>query len=54
MVAKLSVTALGSIALSVLVANLFGIPPSFFVLYFADGSVGGPSIHFVEIPDDAA
>lgn len=23
-------------------------------LYFADGSVGGPSIHFVEIPDDAA
>lgn len=53
-VAKLSVTALGSIALSVLVANLFGIPPSFFVLYFADGSVGGPSIHFVEIPDDAA
>ena len=53
-VAKLSVTALGSIALSVLVANLFGCPPSFFVLYFADGPVGGSSVHFVEIQDDVA
>ena len=53
-VTKLSDTALGSIALSVLVANLFGYGLPFFVLYFADGPVDRPSVHFVEIPDDAA
>ena len=53
-VTKLSDTALGSIALSVLVANLFGCGLPFFVLFFVDGPVARPSVHFVEIPDDAA
>lgn len=53
-VAKLSETALGSIALSVLVANLFGCGLPFFVLFFVDGPVIRPSMHFVEILDDAA
>lgn len=51
---KLSDTTLGCIALAVLVANLFGAGLSFFVFYFAEAAEGAPSVHLVEVPDDAA
>ena len=51
---KLSKTTLGSIALSVLVANLFDASLSFFAFYFADAADGVPSVHLVEVLDDAA
>ena len=51
---KLSKTTLGSIALSVLVANLFDAGLSFFVFYFAEAADGVPAVHIVEVPDDAA
>ena len=53
-VAKLPETALGSIALSVLVANLFGaVLPSFFVFYVADSRDGAAGFHLLEFSDDA-
>lgn len=48
---RLSGTTLGRIALSVLVANLFGAGLPFFALYFADGV---PAVHLVEALGDAA
>lgn len=51
---KLSSTTLGSIALAVLVANLFGPGLSFFVFYFMDSPEGQVSFDIVEIQDDAA
>jgi len=51
---KLSNTTLGSIALAVLVANLFGPGLSFFVFYFADAPEGWASFDLVEVEDDAA
>ena len=51
---KLSNTALGSIALAVLVANLFGSGLSFFVFYFMDAPEGWASFDLVELQDDAA
>ena len=51
---KLSSTTLGSIALAVLVANLFGAGLSFFVFYFADAPDGVASFDLVEVQDDAA
>ena len=51
---KLSKTTLGSIALSVLVANLFDAGLSFFVFYFAEAVDGTPSVHLMEALDDAA
>ena len=51
---KLSGTTLGSIALAVLVANLFGAGLSFFAFYFVDAPDGVPSFGLVEVPDDAA
>ena len=53
---KLSETTLGSIALSVLVANLFGVArPLLFLFYFLDTPDGMPSsCHILEIEDDAA
>ena len=51
---KLSNTALGSIALAVLVANLFGSGLSFFVFYFMDAPEGWASFDLVEVQDDAA
>ena len=59
-VAKLACTTLASIALSVLVANLFGVPLAgggFFIVYFADGPGTIPEWHFLEFsdsPEDAA
>ena len=50
---KLSKTTLGSIALSVLVANLFDAGLSFFVFYFAEAVDGTPSVHLMEALDDA-
>ena len=50
-VTKLSCTTLASIALSVLVANMFGVPlagGSFFVVYFLDGMEDAPEWHFCE------
>ena len=52
--AKLSATTLGSIALSVLVANLFGPGLPFFVLYIVDAPDGRASFCFMEVEDDAA
>ena len=54
-VAKLSETTLGSIALSVLVANLFGIPmKSFFVIYLLDETAGHCGCYWCEFTDAAA
>ena len=50
-VTKLSSTTLASIALSVLVANMFGVPltgGSFFVVYFLDGMEDATEWHFCE------
>ena len=52
--AKLSGTTLGSIALAVLVANLFGAGLSFFVFHFVDAQDGAVSFDLVEVQDDAA
>ena len=51
---KLSDTTLGSIALAVLAANLFGAGLSFFVFYFVDAPDGQTSFDLVEVQDDAA
>ena len=51
---KLSNTTLGSIALAVLVANLFGAGLSFFAFYFVDAPDGVASFDLVEVQDDAA
>ncbi len=52
---KLSKTTLGSIALSVLVANLFGVQlPLLFLFYFMDAPDGASSFHMLEIEDEAA
>ena len=52
---KLSKTTLGAVALSVLVANLFGVPlPVLFLFYFMDTPEAGASCHFLEIEDEAA
>ena len=51
---KLSKTTLGCIALAVLVANLFDAGLSFFVFYFADAADSVPSVHLMEVLDDAA
>lgn len=52
---KLSETTLGSIALSVLVANLFGVQlPLLFLFYFMDAPDGAAACHWLEIEDDAA
>ena len=59
-VAKLACTTLAGIALSVLVANLFGVPLAgggFFIVYFADCPATAPEWHFLEFsdsPEDAA
>lgn len=52
---KLSETTLAAIALSVLVANLFGIPfGDFFVVYFSDGPESSQECHFCEFSDAVA
>lgn len=52
---KLSETTLGAIALSVLVANLFGVQlPHLFLLYFVDAPGAATACHLLEIEDDAA
>ena len=52
---KLSETTLGSIALSVLVANLFGVRlPRLFLFYFMDAPDGVSACHMLEIEDEAA
>ena len=52
---KLSKTTLGSIALSVLVANLFGVQlPRLFSFYFMDAPDGVSACHMLEIEDEAA
>jgi transposase, IS5 family len=52
---KLSKTTLGSIALAVLVANLFGVQlPLLFLFYFMDAPDGTSACHMLEIEDDAA
>ena len=52
---KLSETTLGSIALSVLVANLFGVQlPRLFLFYFMDAPDGVSACHMLEIEDEAA
>lgn len=51
---RLSSTTLGSIALAVLVANLFGAGLSFFVFHFVDAPDGVASFDLVEVQDDAA
>lgn len=51
---KLSSTTLGSIALVVLVANLFGSGLSFFVFYFMNASDGWTTFDFVEVQGDVA
>lgn len=53
-VAKLDCTTLASIALSVLVANLFGVPlpcGDFFIVYFLDGPGNTQEWHFCEFSD---
>ena len=53
-VARLACTTLASIALSVLVANMFGVPipdGSFFVVYFLDGGGSDWEWHFIEFSD---
>jgi hypothetical protein len=52
--AKLADTTLGSIALSVLVANLFGPGLPFFVFYFVDAPEGWASFDILEVDDDVA
>ena len=52
---KLSETTLGSIALSVLVANLFGVRlPRLFLFYFMDAPDGVSACHMLGIEDEAA
>lgn len=52
---KLSETTLGSIALAVLVANLFGVQlPLLFLFYFVDAPNGESACHLLEIEDEAA
>lgn len=52
-VTKLEQTSLASIALSVFVANLFGIPPmGFFVFYFLDVPDVPRKWHFIEFSED--
>ena len=52
---KLSKTTLGSIALSVLVANLVGVRlPRLFLFYFTDAPDGVSTCHMLEIEDAAA
>ena len=51
---KLSDTTLGSIALAVLVANLFGTGLSFFAFYFVDAPGGWASFDLMEVQSDAA
>lgn len=52
---KLSQTTLASIALAVLVANLFGIPLSpLFLFYFMDAPNGMSTCHMLEIEDEGA
>ena len=51
---KLSDTTLGSIALAVLVANLFGTGLSFFAFYFVDAPEGWASFDLMEVQSDAA
>ena len=53
-VAKLDCTTLAGIALSVLVANLFGVPlpcGDFFIVYFLDGPENTREWHFCEFSD---
>ena len=53
-VTKLSCTTLASIALSVLIANMFGVPlagGAFFIVYFLDGPENVPEWHFCEFSD---
>ena len=52
--AKMENTALASIALSVLVANLFGAGLSSFVFYIMDARNCNPSCHWLELFDDEA
>ena len=54
-VTKLSCTTLASIALSVLVANMFGVQltgGAFFIVYFLDGPENVPEWHFCEFSDN--
>lgn len=51
---KLADTTLVSIALSVLVTNLFATSSSIFVLYFMDADCVGTECHFIEFEDHAA
>ena len=52
---KLSETTLSSIALAVLVANLFGVQlPPFFLFYFMDAPDGVSACHMLEIEDGEA
>ena len=52
---KLSETTLGSIALSVLVANLFGVRLTpLFLFYFMDAPDAARACHLLEIEDEAA
>ena len=51
---KLSTTTLGSIALAVLVANLFGVQLPLFLFYFMDAPSTTPTYHLLEIEDEAA
>ncbi len=51
---KFSKTTLVSIALSVLVANLFDAGLSVLVFYFAEAADGVPAVHLMEVLDDAA
>jgi len=54
-VTKLYETTLGSIALSVLVANLFGVPlGSFFVIYLLDETSGHCGCYYCEFAETAA
>ena len=54
-VTKLEQTSLTSIALSVFVANLFGIPATgFFVLYFLDLPESAEKWHFMEFSGGVA
>ena len=51
---KLSETTLTSIALSILVTNLFAVDLNhFFVLYFTDCSYGEKHEHYIIIEDEA-
>jgi len=49
---KLSQTTLGSVALTILVANLFGVPMPIFLFFFMDSQDGKTSCHWIEIEDD--